>query len=145
MEKYIKYKTIDEPIRELIKWINEETRYKTVFSCSSHPEKGNFKGYISFEYTDETVVFLNKVLDKLAKKFNLLVKLNNDLEVLYYIFDVSIFYNGYGEKMVNLNVDFINVYNYYKIVEEPVKKFNELVEVFWREVHRIMEEEVKES
>jgi len=143
MKKYIKYKTIDEAIRELIKWLNEETRYVTVFSCSSHPEKGNFKGYIGFEYTDETVMFLNKVLDRLTEKFNLLVMLNDGLEVLYYVFDVSIFYNGYGEKMVNLNVDFINVYNYYKVVEGPVKDFNEILEVFWKEVHKIMKE-VKE-
>jgi len=139
------YKQIDKDIRELIRWINVETKYETIFSCSSHPEKGNFKGYVSFKYTDETVVFLNKVLDKLANRFKLLAKLDSDLEVLYYDFNIVILYNGYGEKMVELNVNFINVYNYYKVVEkEPVEDFNKIVKDFWRELKKVMEEVVKE-
>jgi len=140
----MEYKEIDKDIRELIKWINEETKYKTVFSCSSHPEKGIFKGYIGFDYTIETVMFLDKILDKLAKKFDLLVRLNDYFDVLYYDFSVKIFYNGYDEKMINLNVDFTNVYNYYKVAEKPVEDFNEIVDAFWKELHKIMKEEVKE-
>jgi len=135
-------KDIDKNIRELVKWINEETKFETLSSCSSHPEKGEFKGYITFKYSDETTSFLNKVLDKLADKFRQIVTLENGWDVLYYVVDLTIWYSGYDGKMISIDIDFTNVYYYYKRVEEhPVSDFEEVVIDFWDKTLEIMKEE----
>ena len=134
-------KDIDKNIRELVKWINEETKFKTLSSCSSHPEKGEFKGYITFKYSDETASFLNKVLDKLADKFKQIVTLKNGYDVLYYAVNLTIWYGGYYGKLISLDVDFTNVCNYQKEIEDhPVDDFEKIVVDFWKEVYRIMKD-----
>jgi len=135
-------KDIDRNIRELIRWINEETKFETLFSCSSHPEKKEFEGYVIFKYTPETALFLDKVLDRLVDIFRLRVTLRNGWDIIYYMIEVLTWYSGYDGKVVELKVDFTRVYNYYKRVEKrPVDDFEEVVIDFWNKTLEIMKEE----
>ena len=141
----IDYNEIDRDVREVVRWINEKTKFATFSSCSSHPDKKEFLGYITFIHTDRTLMFLDRVLDKLVKIFPTLATTNDGLEILYYVMSIEIGYNGYNEKLIHFKIDFTNIFNYADVIEpHPAYDLDHIVPYFWKEVHRIMKETYEE-
>jgi len=141
----INYNEIDRDVRELVRWINEKTKFTTFGSCSGHLDKREFIGHITFIHTDRTLMFLDRVLDKLNDIFPSLATTDDGFEILYYVIYMEVGYNGYNEKLIHFKIDFTNIFNYAHVIDpHPVYDLDNVIPYFWKEVHRIMRETYKE-
>jgi len=145
----IEYEDIDIGVREVVRYLNEEMGIKTIFSCSGHAGKDEFKGHVGIHFSHDNLMLVNDIYNKMLERLETFVidKIFKE-RIINLLITYQVWTNVEDEEIIFLKIDFRHAFNnigydtstYQRDIEAKETFQKDVIDKTWNDVLDILKD-----